>query len=386
MNGLIWQLPGVQSFVQRVTENLDSGTNVILHCPPNAPDGLVDAIRILCMRDYPQLQWLSVDTSRWSHSTSVSIAHNLSLVDVGVAAGVTSAEELASHGQQRVYAVENLSQQCWPQFTKFLERFRLANHQQDENDRDVFLVNASAAFAVPDFDVGLRAIAWRGIVREIDSRLFIELIASQSKNAGLESAISISIATELGGSDLDLIERLAAKSLEELLDPKSVLLEFARNSAWCSPECRTWCDGGLESFRDRPRIHSSVVALTNDESEIRKRIWHGQLTTVFPYLEERRLDMLPRLKPFLRNFDLRDPQGYPVELEDLEWGSIAHFIQKSAAPTQIADEVRLLRDLRHELAHLRPIKMSLMNRFLRYAERTESSVVGQPIPTKMRPA
>lgn len=368
MSDLKWRLPGVQSFLQRVTDNLDTGTNVILQIPPVAPVGVLDALSDLSSEDYRHLHWLHVDASNWSATNVVSIANIVSLIDVGESTGVASAEDLASHGQQRVYAIDGISPQCWPVFTEFIELFRRANHQRDENDRDVFLVNANAALPVPDFDIGLRVIAWRDVVREIDSRLFLEQLVSQPQNSSLDAAIKMSIATELGGADLHLLERLATEPLEQLISPELILLEFAKSSGWCSAKCVSWCDGGIEVFRNRTRPHSSVVALLEDSNELRKRVWHGQLTIVFPYLEERRLEILSRLKPFLRNVDLRDPQGNATEIEDLELGSLFFFIRNSCAPSSIKDEVRLLRDLRHELAHLRPIPMTMMNRFLRYAE------------------
>lgn len=370
MSDLKWRLPGVHSFLQRVTDNLDTGTNVILQIPPTAPAGLLDALSDLSSEDYRHLHWLHVDASEWSATNAVSIANNISLVDIGESAGVTSAEDLASHGRQRVYAIDGISPQCWPVFTEFIELFRRANHQRDENDRDVFLVNTNAALAVPDFDIGLRVIAWRDVVREIDSRLFLEQLVSHPQRSGLDAAIKMSIATELGGSDLNLLETLATEPLEHLISPEPILREFAENCDWCSAKCVSWCDGGSELFRNRARAHSSVVALLKDSNELRKRVWHGQLTIVFPYLEERRLEILPRVKPFLQNSDLRDPQGRATEIEDLELGSLFYFICicNSGAPSSVKDEVRLLRDLRHELAHLRPIPMTMMNRFLRYAE------------------
>lgn len=128
-------------------------------------------------------------------------------------------------------------------------------------------------------------------------------------------------------------------------------------------------------FRNRSRVHSLVSVLLSDSNEIRKRVWHGQLTVVFPYLEERRIHILSRIRSFLGNANLRDQQGNPTDLEELELGSIYYFIRNSGAPPTIKDEVRLLRDLRHELAHLRPIELSLMGRFLRYTENASSHTV-----------
>lgn len=374
VNATIRRLPGVQSFLGRVTVDLDAGSNVILHCPPNAPGELCDAIRDHCADMCPHRAWVAIDASDWRHSTLSSMAHQIASVDTREQGAVVSPAQLADYAADRVYCIENVPARCWSLFLDFLECFRQANHGREESDRDVFLVNASGMASVPIFDIGLRVVAWKEAVKEVDARLFYELSSlGDRRNSEMEASVRTSIAMELGGADLGLAHFLASRSLPELIDPTTVLCDFAETSGWCHSDCNSWNDGGIERYRGRDRVHSAVLAKRKSLSELQKRIWHGQLVVVFPYLEEQRIQLLPRIKPSLRRITLSDREGNPTELEDLELGSLAHFARRSSAPRSLQTTISLLRDIRHELAHLRPLDEKLLQRLLHYAANEEAN-------------
>lgn len=363
MNDPWWRLPGVQAFIERVMDDLDSGSNVILHRPPHAPSELLEAAERYCRSDYRHLDWQLIKADDWSHSTSTAIANAVACGSRSGKSNVTGAKQLSDCADSRVYVIDGIRPKCWPVFTEFLEQFRLANHERDESDRDVFLVPVNGRFAVPTFEIGLRVRRWEGIVQEIDSRLYLELLTHNS-TGGLADSIVKSIVVELAGTDLELIRFLARCALDDLLTPQALLDQYASELSWCSGALCSWEDGGEDYFRSKRRSHSSVLTQRAMHSEIEKRVWHGQLTVIFPYLEERRIELVPRLRSYLRGKELRDPQGNKVEADFLELGSLAYYLRGSRVPGAIWNELATLRDVRHELAHLKPLDVALMKRFL----------------------
>ncbi len=367
VNDLRWQLPGVRNFVEKVANDLDGGASVIMHVPPHAPIDLSRRVERVCREEYRHLDWKIVDRTELRCTSVASIVNSLVTACGHRVDDATCVRSLAASARDRVYVVDQPSADDWLIFRDFLEQFRLVNHERQEGDRDVFFMTIPSILPVPVFDIGLQVRCWRGVVREIDSRLYVELMQNEVSDSDLKDLIRRRIAVELGGTDLDLVAFLSSKSIEKLIEPKSSLIQYCSENSWCAAAQSNWNDGAKDDFRGAHHVHSCVLARNADWKEVSHRVWHAQVATMFPYLERLRIRLIPNLKPFLRSHELRDQDGNPSELEDLELGSLVFFLRKTRAPSQLRNEITTLRDVRHELAHLRPVKSELMNRFLRIA-------------------
>jgi hypothetical protein len=312
MTDLIWRLPGVEAFIETVLRDIVGGSSVILHLPPSAPQGVVAAVDAHSFEDYRYMRWHNV-TIQSNHSQLADLAQL-----VGHSVGVDtafSAECLARQPAERIYAIEGVNEVNWPVLEVFLERFRQANHQRDETDRDVFLVSLPSQLRAPKVDIGLQVRRWEGITDEIDVRLFLEVadrsITHTSFSERVLQAVRRAIAIELAGTDLELARQLIEFELGDLIEPSELLLRYARSTTWCRADLDAWHDGGRDRFRAADHVHSAVLAFSGRGDELTRRVWRGQLTVLFPYLEERRLDILPRLGPHLfpAQASIRGPSG-----------------------------------------------------------------------------
>jgi hypothetical protein len=101
-------------------------------------------------------------------------------------------------------------------------------------------------------------------------------------------------------------------------------------------------------------VHSVALAIRNDDAELRRRIWKAEVAVLYPFLEERRLHLLPRLRPYLR-LPVETTYGPVEDVYDLELGQLVHFLRGRNLPRELWRLLNVLTDMRHALAHLRPV-------------------------------
>lgn len=85
-------------------------------------------------------------------------------------------------------------------------------------------------------------------------------------------------------------------------------------------------------------------------TEIRRRIWRGQVAVLFPFLEQERIDLLKSLKQLLRT-PFHTKFGEVDDIWELE---LAHILQQVKARVNLDTKQRLqnLVSMRNTLAHL----------------------------------
>jgi len=156
----------------------------------------------------------------------------------------------------------------------------------------------------------------------------------------LSSRVKATVAVEVGVWDLCLTERLLDLPMKEALRPDL-----------CSSR---WIDGDHEELAQRQDSWGGEIArhavwlVRNDPESLRKRVWRGQLGVLFPWIEERRREVIIRHRAQLRATEKTTP-----EVEMLDWGPIAVQLGNSARGCPKA--ILAARAIRNELAHGRPV-------------------------------
>lgn len=177
-----------------------------------------------------------------------------------------------------------------------------------------------------------------GLIGPLDGMAFAADHLTEADS--LQLRIKAAVAVEVGAWDLGLTERLLDLPIKEALRPDLC------PTRWIDPS-----DAAMTQHQDRwggeTTRHAAWLA-RNDIDGLAKRIWRGQLGVLFPWIEERRREVIARHRPFLRPTEKTMP-----EVEMLDWGPIAIQLKNSAKGCPNA--VQMAREIRNELAHGRPV-------------------------------
>jgi hypothetical protein len=153
--------------------------------------------------------------------------------------------------------------------------------------------------------------------------------------------------------------------LHEVFDPMDRLRELASERGWTSNSPAfepCWESGSHDVVGGCQQVHSALLAATGDVDEIETRVWKGQVGTLFPYLEERRRDLIDRYGHLIR-LPITTYDGRTIaDRYDLELGHLRWQLQQSAAGPHrsILRGMAKLVKMRNALAHFEVVPASLL--------------------------
>jgi hypothetical protein len=75
---------------------------------------------------------------------------------------------------------------------------------------------------------------------------------------------------------------------------------------------------------------------------------------LYPFIEEQRVRLAPEVDRLIR-FPVQTTFGTVDRALDLEIGQLVYFLRGRRVPNQTWDQLITLRNMRHHLAHLRPV-------------------------------
>jgi hypothetical protein len=118
----------------------------------------------------------------------------------------------------------------------------------------------------------------------------------------------------------------------------------------------------MDSLSGNEELHSSILVLDDRDREVDRRIWTAEIGVLFPFVEERRRDLL-RTFGHLLQVPFTGRNGDTIEdIRDLEIGHIESQLQRSAQPvgTDTLRLLRLLRESGNSLSNLEPLEKDLL--------------------------
>jgi len=355
----MWRLNGPGKFIQSAVDLLQHGVSCIVDTPPFFPSDLIFNVEGELNR-HGRMHAFVVPAGTFDTNSQIQITKNL--VDL-IGLRVDDATDLnALVGQVTDYVFFydcTDSPSCWKTLRNWMVRFLRQVQQLPESERPTFFLTIPEHFAMIDNEVGLRHVSWKKLVRETDVRHYVDDIEEVSEANRLLNRVRKSIIVELGRTDLELVGYLCRFSLKEILASELLLRRFRQESSWMRENNIFWDRGAKLQWDDREEYHSCYLESTNQLSEVRRRIWKAQIVSVFPFLENRRCEIVQRIRDFLPKSFL-SVTGEVKDVESLELGEIMFELNKLKRPHPITSEVRHLRAIRHELAHLRPASYELL--------------------------
>lgn len=241
---------------------------------------------------------------------------------------------------------------------RFIETYAEAlRHSEDHrrSPRFILSIDASRIERLPEEEVHVSLRLWENLIRPVDTRCTAERSATAgASGASVKQQLKVEITTRLALWDLGLAASLVQEPLKVLCNPADWLREYARNSS-LNTDCEPcWEQGTRGQFFGEDQVHSAVCAVRNDDDELCRRIWAGQVSVMFPYLEARLQDLLERTEDML-------PPFMPVEngtrkkikqQSDYEFSEVCKALKEEPrAPDGLTRHARTLKRCRNKLAH-----------------------------------
>jgi len=364
MNRYWWTLPGPSEFVDRIVRDLRDGVSVVVRMPAHAPAGIDDLIRREVEHDWHTLE-VTCDVSPAELLLS-RFAPELK------AAAKRDVLTVLETRRLRGVAVQITVEACspaWHAWSEFLADISDRSRSLDGFERTVFcvVVTGEGLLAIPAGNVCLTLHIWRGVVSHLDMALYVARLIRGRPGERIDLEVLGAVATWLAEWDLLLADHLINRSLEDLLEPMTVLREFANRRGWLQPmpvsdDEALWGAGGSD-IRDRVgRPHAALLALQNHADAIAARVWGAQVSVLFPLLEEQRRALIARHQnrltvPFT-TFDGRVIR----DVRELDLGNICYQLKNNGTrpPRAFMNGLQALVDVRNYLAHFEVVPASLL--------------------------
>jgi hypothetical protein len=369
----LWTLPGPLRWIRDIEAERSEARSVVLLCPSS--ERPVDLIAALDSGRQRGVNAVKLSRADWwvSASGSTSPARLLSgLIDEFRLTcppepyGFCSAPEI---GRQE-FVVDVRDEDCAVQvaWIQLASEVASAGGAVLPNSRPSLLVVSSPTREVvdrlPPADLNLKYYWWWGVLRDVDAVVHAEAI-------GLDPEL-IGCAVELVRWDVDMLERLRGwDGLPESLSrlhlgdlPTGVVprLPGARH-----PErppnslLAEWSAGAVEFWSGGPATHTGLHL--DSVEELSRRVWAGQVARVLPFVEFERVKQAEFIAALLERAGGVSQQwerDNGPDVAALEIGSLVACVHAHGVrvPNDRWQLIHGLRDLRNDIAHLRPVKPS----------------------------
>lgn len=355
----MWKLNGPGKFIQSAVEELQHGVSCLVDTPPFFPSDLVLNVEKELNRS-GRMHAVVVPVETFDTDSEIQITKNLVNLTGLRVNDATDLNALVAGVTDYVFLYDcPASASLWKTLKSWMVRFLRQVQQLPETERPTFFLTIPEHLAVIDNEVGLRHVSWKKLVRETDVRHYVDDIEEVNEANRFLNRVRKSIVVELGRTDLELVGYLCRFSLKEMLAADPLLRRFRHESSWMQEENSFWDRQAKLQWDDREESHSCYLESTGQFVEIKRRIWKAQIVSVFPHIENRRCEIVQKVKDLLPK-SFQSVTGEIKDVESLELGEIFFELSKLKRPLPITSEVRNLRSIRHELAHLRPASYELL--------------------------
>lgn len=356
-----WNIPGPLAFIEELIASFRSGNNAIVALPSHSPPEIQFAVARHVLED-DLWQWTLIDLAYEKKDAKDPLALlSRKVLNKSMPRITTSADWLVSQPgfQDQIVWIEGVNSETWGDWKSFVREYARACQSSSQSGRGLVCISFSGlpGSEIPNQDVALSSHIWKDRVDELDMQIWVAYLQRQSTKRGLEKKIRRAIVTALAGTDPELAVELNKTEMRRLLDPCKLLTSFAASRNWTPEKVDKgeWESGIREWIDGEERLHSAALGMDKKKSVelISTRIWHGQLSVLFPLIEQKRRTYIDRYERFLYVPYTRNDGSSIKHLEDLEIGHIFNQLRrKGAIDLTTKEELRRLREVRNALAHL----------------------------------
>lgn len=364
-----WSLPGPSAFVEDIIETVRTGINVVVCLPDHIPENLRSTLRS-SMDDGERLSFEAIDISSEKGSDPLGVLFSRFVSHQRRRPSLTC-EDLCREDAfaGKLVWIDGLANDSWPVWRAFIEEYSHACRSFGIIFRTkiCIVLRGELALQPPKEDVCLRNLVWRGRVSWYDIFLYTSIAFRDSTLPDLVKGTAISICSKLALWDPAVVDLLAQQEdTERIFAPNDILKEISlsRNWYWNSQEgvkpC--WHNGSLDLVDGYTQVHSALLACLPDGRRVMNRLWSAQVGVILPFVEERRIELVETLAPFLKvPFTTRFGETIK-DVRDLEIGHIELQLGSSneGFDWDLLRFIGKLREMRNALAHGEPVQLAAL--------------------------
>ncbi|MFO0606050.1 MAG: hypothetical protein U0324_22950 [Polyangiales bacterium] len=215
---------------------------------------------------------------------------------------------------------------------------------------------------LPSEGPALRVRRWRDVVSGLDVRTLVRGTWAESAAgpSGLHEHLREALIAELAGGDLELAVLLHDRDTVDLLSPHGHLRDYAARAAWSLDDPPRLEHGSAHLVDGHLRAHVARLAMDDQRArELQRHLWRAGVQVLLPYIEDERwaavMRWRPHLEASLRRAPLRTATGHVITSPDeLEVAHLVERLRGGDGAEEACRWLRLLADIRNDLAHLRP--------------------------------
>ncbi|WP_234732338.1 hypothetical protein [Acidocella facilis] len=318
-----WRLPAAAAFADALEGSLAEGL-VIVARDAAMPPGLAQALSERFERQHYSCYRLTAHGS----SPLPQITNTLSCPQ--------DFSHLFTNRLTGTILIVDFSELALPEHTGwhiFLQRF----HARSKDDPSGLTLIGLDAHGI---SASLPVLHWEGRLQRIDAAIWADLHCPPSRQ-GLLADLATALAVDLCGWRLDLAAELVQAHHDGILDP----LGWLRNRSILPIP-------GQRDFAGRKTECPLALLAACAHGELEARIWRAQLTTLFPWIEEQRQNLIKRYRHKLRLDEHLRGLGVD-DVEEIELGALQHQLRVFLSGSEKEQLSRLAR-MRNALAHRRP--------------------------------
>lgn len=352
---LWWSLPGPSRFLDRLRRTFRSGKSSVVLVPEVIPCTLRDAVRRI-VSDDDLGQWVDLAPAVLHGGGPAGLIREQVRLEPSIVSAVDLARSTAFTGY--FLWVTGIPPADWSRWSAFLEEYADASRSRAEHERSILCVHAAPAVAgsLPRQDVTLSIELWRDVVAQLDLFLFTLQLSSlrSSGERPLLQRLHAALVSELAVFDGILAAQLAERATAELLDPESLLREYAASRGWHEvPPGQGWASGAEALVEGQTIPHACLELLDGRAARtIEQRLWRAQVSVLFPAIEEQRIRLLGRYGAFLR-LPWRTAFGEIHNIHELELGHLLKQLHgRHGVRPEHARLLECLAKARNALAHI----------------------------------
>jgi hypothetical protein len=356
-----WTIPGPRSFIDAIIDDVREGKSVFLILPENIPGRFSLALKEALREEF---NWEAVDVIPGESPIEFLYTH---LVPNANPRKLRSELSLAGEQefQRRLIWIEGIPLEDWATWSAFFLEYERVSRAVPESRRSLFIIRmiGPEKGPAPPVAVGLSSRRWNGWLRRNDMQLYGNGCIRERKT-GLETDLTATLVSELGGWDPALCEYLAEFELSELIQPAQLLKNFAAERGWCfktgTYDEDTWRKGLWQTYLGKQTPHTSFGAFLLGQRFINRILWKAEIGILMPYIEEKRQFLIEQYRKNLR-IPYYSKYGVINDVYDLEIGMLELLLNQSGVPSKVTlESISSLKLARNQLSHLVPVDASIL--------------------------
>lgn len=348
-----WALPGPAAFMADLLAILREGHSLEVHAPVTVADGIASAVS----DELDGAGWSVRSLTPGGRAPLDEVADCLDAVLPVLTERRSVAALLRALERKRTLIIGPVGPQHLAAWQTFAVEYATAARSVHPTERtQLVLVTAGTARSLDRRELsGLKRLRWDAVVGETDllvhaSRTLMHAGAPRGPLLKLHARLVARLALW----DLQLADYLLGLPLSDLFMPCETLRLGMRDCP--APAAADWASGGVASFDGETMRHSMLLAAAGDpDGELRMRVWGALASELMPLLELRRRDLAVTVGSALRSKVVRLNDEVVRDFIGLEIGPLAYLARRYGLPPSILNRAEVLREVRNDLAHLRPL-------------------------------